>query len=97
MAAPDPFGISIEELPGGGWSVLACCFDPFDTGIRTHRIGRASRILMNLRRDRWSCWWCSEPVPEFRRGDARYCCEGCRKRAARQRRHAKQVPSFPTR
>jgi hypothetical protein len=50
---------------------------------------RAKRILRNLQWGGWLCQWCREPVPLWRRADARFCCEGCRKRAARQRRQAR--------
>lgn len=50
------------------------------------------RMMRNLRRNGWCCEWCGGPVPEFRRADARYCREGCRKRAARARRIAMQEP-----
>lgn len=50
-----------------------------------HRIDRAKRILRALARDGWRCAWCSGPVPLFRRVDAVFCSDGCRKRAARQR------------
>lgn len=82
MPAPDPWGISIEERPNGGWAVQC---DVFMLSGRTQRLARAKRILSNLRRDGWSCKWCAKPIPEWRRADAVYCCEGCRKRAARSR------------
>ena len=88
MPAPDPWAISIEQSPGG-WSVH---YDTFLLSGRTQRRARAKRILSNLRRNGWCCAWCGGPVPEFRRADARYCSEGCRKRAARARRIAMQEP-----
>ena len=36
--------------------------------------------------DGWACRQCCAPIPMYRRADARYCCEGCRKLAARRRR-----------
>jgi hypothetical protein len=42
-------------------------------------------MLRNLRRDGWTCQWCRDYIPSFRRVDARYCTEGCRKRAMRAR------------
>lgn len=82
MPAPDPQGVTIESRDGGGWSLLV---EIFMLSGRTQRIARARRIGQNLRRNGWACQWCGDPVPEFRRADARYCCEGCRKRAARKR------------
>ena len=87
MPAPDPDGISIEKRPTG-WGVLV---DTFMVAGRTQRMQRARRILRNLAADGWSCRWCGGPVPEFRRADARYCCEGCRKRDARSRRKMRQA------
>jgi len=83
MPAPDPHGITIEGTPSGGWSVL---METFMLSGRTQRMARAKRILRNLRLNEWRCEWCGGPVPEFRRADARFCREGCRKRAARARR-----------
>ncbi|MCJ1900967.1 hypothetical protein MR829_11340 [Paracoccus versutus] len=80
--------MTIEAREGGGWAVL---IETFMLSGRTQRKARAMRILANLKRNGWACGWCSGPVPEFRRADARYCCEGCRKRAARSRRSWRQV------
>lgn len=85
MPAPDPSGVSISELPGGGWSLS---IEMFMLSGRTQRKERAKRILVNLRRNGWVCQWCREPVPEWRRADAAYCCAGCKRRAARQRRQS---------
>ena len=51
-----------------------------------NRFKRAVTILRRLQRNTWRCAWCWEDLQTWRRSDARYCCEGCRKRAARQRR-----------
>lgn len=82
MPAPDPWAISVEEKPNG-WSVH---YDTFMLSGRTQRLARAKRILSNLRKNGWCCAWCGQPVPEFRRADALFCRESCRKRAARSRR-----------
>ena len=86
MPAPNPDGITIEQRPDG-WGVLV---DTFMLAGRTQRMLRAKRILRNLVADGWCCRWCGGPVPEYRRADARYCCEGCRKRDARSRRKMRQ-------
>lgn len=91
MPAPDPHGITIEERPQG-WGVLV---ETFMLSGRTQRMARAKRILRNLAANGWACRWCGGPVPEFRRADACYCVEGCRKRAARSRRKAKAKALFP--
>lgn len=90
MPAPDPHGITIEERPHG-WGVLV---DTFLLSGRTQRMARAKRILRNLVANGWACRWCNGPVPEFRRADAAYCGEGCRKRAARSRRKVKKRATF---
>lgn len=87
MPAPDPHGIAIEAQ-GAGWGILV---DTFMVAGRTQRMARARRVLANLHRDGWACRRCGSPVPEHRRADALYCCEGCRKGAARARRGASTV------
>ncbi|CAM3142523.1 hypothetical protein PANO111632_05060 [Paracoccus nototheniae] len=82
MPAPDPHSVTIEAQ-GDGWAVLV---ETFLLSGRTQRKARAKRILANLTRNGWTCRGCRDPVPEYRRADACYCCEGCRKRAARTRR-----------
>lgn len=88
MPAPDPHAITTETYEDGSISVFA---DVFLIGNRCARLNRASVILRKLRTDDWPCWRCEGPVPLFRRADARYCCEGCRKRAARARQAAGQL------
>lgn len=82
MPAPDPWGITIEKRSGG----FGLLIDMFMHSGRTQRLARAKRIAHKLHANGWRCAWCSRPVPEFRRADAVYCSEGCRKRAARARR-----------
>ena len=88
MPAPDPHAITTEYSEGGTVSVFA---EVFLIGNRKARLNRAKAILRKLRFDDWLCWHCAGPVPLFRRADARYCCEGCRKRAAMARRAAGQA------
>lgn len=83
MPAPDPHAISVEYSESGRVSVFA---EVFLIGNRKARVQRAIAIQRKLRFDDWPCWHCNGPVPLFRRADARYCGEGCRKRAARARR-----------
>gem|GEM_PF-1436613 len=90
MPAPDPWGITIENR-GQGCRVFA---DMFMLSGRTQRLSRARRIVANLRRNGWTCQGCGGPVPEFRRADARYCRESCRKRQARERPKGSRL--FPT-
>ncbi len=83
MPAPDPHGISLGEAAPGRISVLA---ESWLCGNRKARMKRAVAILRNLQRGGWRCLWCGDPVPLYKRADARFCCEGCRKRAAQRRR-----------
>ena len=89
MPAPDPFGLSYGETATGQPIVMAEIWGsrarPFFEGNPKHRKARAAAVLRRLRCDGWICRDCGEPVPMFRRADADYCREGCRKRAARRR------------
>ncbi len=85
MPGPDPHALWIDteaERP----SVLFQAY--FWTGNNGNRRKRAIAILRRLQRSDWKCRWCGDPLPDWRRADALYCCEGCRKRAARVRRRA---------
>jgi hypothetical protein len=83
MPAPDPHAINL----GDGWPARICVtFEQDFWGGSTHRKARALRILRNLYRGGWVCRHCGDPVQIYRRADAVFCSEGCRKRAARQRR-----------
>jgi RNA polymerase-binding transcription factor DksA len=55
-------------------------------GNRRHRIARMLAVGQRLRWGGWKCQHCGEPVPLFKRADARFCAERCRKADARQRR-----------
>ncbi len=82
MPAPDPRGIGIEEYEGGGFSVIC---ELWWHGNRATRTKRMLRIAENIRRDGWRCEHCGDPIPLYRRADARYCRERCRKAAGRNR------------
>lgn len=83
MPAPDPQGLDPAEHPDGGYTLSA---ETWPDGNRRHRIARMLAIRRNLRLGGWTCRACDAPIPLFRRADARYCSEGCRKREARARR-----------
>tara|TARA_R110000751_G_scaffold64782_8_gene132910 strand:- start:6122 stop:6379 length:258 start_codon:yes stop_codon:yes gene_type:complete len=83
MPTPDPDGLSVEYFEDGRFTVSA---EVWPHGNRRHRIARMKGVLRNLSWGGWTCWECREPIPLFRRADARYCGESCRKRAARARR-----------
>lgn len=93
MPAPDPNGLMYDETATGAPMVRAEIWGsrnrPFFEGNPKHRIARANAVLMRLKRDGWTCRECSDPIPIYRRADARYCCVGCRKRAARLRREGR--------
>ena len=57
------------------------------TGNDGNRKKRAMAMVRRLARHDWKCRWCGEPLPAWRRVDAKYCRERCRKRAARWRRN----------
>ena len=88
MPGPDPDGVYIDEGEDGINLVMAFRTDANilrKGGNMRHRYDRARRIAIRLRWG-WNCLQCREPVPIYRRADACYCTEGCRKLAARQRR-----------
>ena len=51
----------------------------------THIKRRVDRLAQKYSRG-WHCEYCGELMPVWKRVDARYCCESCRKMAARKRR-----------
>lgn len=84
MPAPDPDGVYISERGEGRITVTHEGY--LWSNSSQNRFKRAVTILRRLQRNTWRCAWCWEDMQTWRRADARYCCEGCRKRAARQRR-----------
>ena len=83
MPGPDPDGLGLEEFDGGRFNLTAYCFS---NGNRRHRLARMLAVRKRLRWGGWKCLGCGEPVPLYRRADADYCSEGCRKTEARARR-----------
>jgi hypothetical protein len=87
MPGPDPHGIELGSGYPQRLSVLV--YHSFSSiimgGSKRHRLDRAHRILARLRYG-WLCLQCRRPVPIYRRADACHCSQGCRKRAARNRR-----------
>ena len=86
MPAPDPHAIEL-----GDTGPLSLHVYQFMCGNPRHRKDRAKRILTNLARNDWCCRECGEYVPFFRRADAEFCREGCRKKAARRRREGRKI------
>ena len=86
MPGPEPGTVWIEECDGRLVAMMECYFW---TGNVGNRAKRASTMLRRVKQGTWSCRWCGDDLPDFRRTDAQYCSEGCRKRAARERRNAR--------
>jgi RNA polymerase-binding transcription factor DksA len=87
IPGPERDGIEIEEFEGGAFRVYG---EVWLNDNQRHRAARMRRIASNLRRNGWRCEACGDPVPTYRRADARYCGEWCRKKVARRRREARQ-------
>ena len=83
MPGPDPFAIWLGDAEPGQ---IGVAFDRPWNGNLKARTTRAVAILRNLQKGNWRCRECGTPVALHKRADAIYCCEGCRKRAARRRR-----------
>ena len=83
MPGPEPNTIHFEKYDGQPFTYFVQYPWP---GKSRHRNKRASTITARMHNGTWRCNWCWDAVPEWRRADAEYCCEGCRKRAARKRR-----------
>ena len=84
MPGPDPTAIWLAE-DAHGRPIVRSEVGGYTTN-RAARLRRARSILFNILQDDWLCHWCREPVPLFRRADARFCGESCRKKAKRSRR-----------
>jgi hypothetical protein len=83
MPGPDPDTLWFERYDGR----LIASFQPYLwTGNTGNRKSRAIAIMRRMQRGDWQCRYCFDDLPHWRRADAQYCCEGCRKRAARDRR-----------
>jgi hypothetical protein len=88
MPEPDPDGIQIEEYDDGTFRLWA---EVWADGNRRHRLDRLKAVSRNLRRGGWRCIECGKPVPLYRRADAEYWGERCRKRRARRLRRARRA------
>ena len=85
MPGPDPD--AIELFTDGSRKVVY--YDRyFWTGNTGNREKRAKEILRRAIAGDWVCNWCGDKLPVWRRADAQYCSESCRKKAARERRKA---------
>ena len=83
MPAPCPFAIWIEPMPNGSMITFenyrGCKSAP-------HRKQRVNTLSKRLSVGGWVCRWCGNPIAIWRRVDAYYCKESCRKKAARMRK-----------
>lgn len=84
MPGPDPHAFWIDDDDPA--RPVVSFQNYFWTNNRGNRKARAIAILGRLRWRDWVCLWCGETLPDYKRADARYCSEGCRKAAARARR-----------
>lgn len=91
MPTPDPHGIWLEEDHRGNLTVFM--EKHFFSSMQTRK-ARAKAILLNHRRNGWACQWCGEEVPVYKRSDAKYCSEGCRKRNQRAIRQSRRISYF---
>lgn len=94
MPGPDPTGIWYEVEPDGRLRVMGEVYPsscPLWPGNPRSRLARMRAICRNVAFGGWRCTWCHDPVPIWRRADACFCSEGCRKRAARERRALREV------
>lgn len=86
MPGPDPHAVWIEESNGR----YSAYFDAyFWTRNAGNREKRAKEMLRRFTNGDWVYRWCSDDLPEWRRVDALYCCQGCKKKAQRARRAAR--------
>lgn len=83
MPAPNPHELWIEEE--GPERPVVSFLNYFWTNNRGNRKARAIAMAKRLSRRDWACKLCGDPIADFKRVDARYCRETCRKKAARLR------------
>jgi hypothetical protein len=83
MPAPDPLSLYIEEFEDSSTSIIA---EVWYYGNRRNRLARMSAVAKNIRETGWICPACKGSVPLYRRADARFCSQGCRKKFARLHR-----------
>jgi len=83
MPGPIPNALWFEEWDGR----LSAVYERYyGTGNVANRQARARAIMRRMARGTWYCSWCADDLPVWRRADAQYCSERCRKKAARSRR-----------
>lgn len=90
MPGPEPGTVWIEEWDGRLHAMFQCYFWSGNTG---NRAKRANAMLRRVKQGTWVCRWCGDELPDYLRVDAQSCSEGCRKRAARERRERRAARS----
>ena len=82
MPGPDPNSIWLEL----GYGCRYIMYHRYlSTGQAGNRKKRVERLAKRMAKGDWICRWCKDPLPLWRRVDALYCRESCRKRAVRGR------------
>lgn len=85
MPRPDPDAIWLERH---GSRVTGGYVPYFQSGTAGHRKARAEAITRRMLQGTWRCEWCGADLPVWKRADAVYCREACRKATARSFRKA---------
>mgnify|MGYP006115360327 FL=1 len=83
MPAPAPNTIWVSPIFGGS---LITFENYLGQRQSLHRQRRATILVMRISKNTWQCPWCSSRLPMWKRVDAIYCGESCRKKAARGRK-----------
>ena len=83
MPAPVPHTIWIEPMFGGS---LITFENYLGQRQSLHRQRRVTSLVTRISKNTWQCPLCSSPLPMWKRADAVYCRESCRKKAARGRK-----------
>ena len=88
MPGPAPHAIWVETMLGGS---LVTFENYFGQRQSLHREQRSKALSNRLSKNTWQCRWCSSSLPSWKRVDAYYCRESCRKKAARKRKQRSYV------
>lgn len=83
MPGPDAGTIWLERTDRGYHAEF---HKYFWTGNDANRKARVIAVGKRMVQGTWCCRWCGDDLSFDKRADTRFCSEGCRKRAARDRR-----------
>lgn len=95
MPEPNPHSVWIEREDGS--TTLSYLRFNFFTGRIADHEPRAKKLAQRIIEGSWVCRWCSCELQHWRRSDAHYCSEHCRKKAARSRRRVRAFYQIPPR